>query len=189
MQSVGRSHSGTTNSSASTTSSYDDTSPSPSLAPVYDPNTGIVYYPHVPPGTVLPSHTQMPLPGHLLPLPIHASHSSAATATAAGGSNNTRSPSLGRSPSTLERPMSTLRSVDEEGDFSELFCEESTVAGMYLLDSMSSGFSASGSGKYDRFEQGSSSNAPSTIPSPRGVIKKEKNRGSYRCGRCGKPKV
>ena len=131
----------------------------------------------------------MPLPGHLLPLPIHASHSSAATATAAGGSNNTRSPSLGRSPSTLERPMSTLRSVDEEGDFSELFCEESTVAGMYLLDSMSSGFSASGSGKYDRFEQGSSSNAPSTIPSPRGVIKKEKNRGSYRCGRCGKPKV
>ena len=131
----------------------------------------------------------MPLPGHLLPLPIHASHSSAtAAAGSSNNSNNTRSPSLGRSPSTLERPMSTLRSVDEEGDFSELFCEEPTVAGMYLLDSMSSGFSASGSGK-DRFEQGSSSNAPSTNPSPRGVIKKEKNRGSYRCGRCGKPKV
>jgi hypothetical protein len=63
-------------------------------------------------------------------------------------------------------------------------------ASFFNIDSTSTGFSASGSGKFDRFEMGQPGSAPgSSTNTPRQVVKKEKNRGSYRCGRCGKPKV
>jgi hypothetical protein len=90
-----------TSGTGSTTSSADAShsggyAQSAPLSPVYDPVTGIVYYPHVPPGASLPAGAvQGAVPGHLLPLPT--------------GSGHQRSPSfpMGGSP-----PRPTSRTTD-----------------------------------------------------------------------------
>lgn len=104
------------------------------------------------------------LPAHLQPLPITTGHS----------------------PSYIERSMPASR-ISDDGLTPDCFADE---AGFLNIDSLSTGFSASSSGKFDRFELGQPGSAPgSSTTTPKQVVKKEKNRGSYRCGRCGKPKV
>jgi hypothetical protein len=130
------------------------------LAPaLYDPTTGIVYFPQ---GGAVAANASGPLPAHL---PINT----------------------GRSPSHGERGLPAAR-ISDDGLTPDCFAEE---GGFLTIDSVSTGFSASGSGKFDRFELGYPGSVPgsSTTTPKQQAVKKEKNRGSYRCGRCGKPKV
>jgi hypothetical protein len=156
-----------TSGTGSTTSSADAShsggyAQSAPLSPVYDPVTGIVYYPHVPPGTLLPAGAvQGAVPGHLLPLPA--------------GSGHQCSPSFpdGRLPTP------------------SYFSDDGSLADARLEDSRNLSRSGSGMGQFEigAPPAGGNSAPGSNTNTPRVTTKKERNRGSYRCGRCGKPKV
>lgn len=140
----------------------------PALSAVYDPSTGIVYYPHLPPGAVaVPVGGGMPT--RLVPLG-QSSEASVPVQAAYGRSDGSRTPEF---------------SLVDDG-----------AAG-----GGGGGGSCSGGGgrpavvrKLSGSKAIYDSNISATIM--HGSVgaqvkkdKKDKNRGSYRCGRCGKPKV
>eukprot|EP00601_Ochromonadales_sp_CCMP2298_P005078 CAMPEP_0173173852 /NCGR_PEP_ID=MMETSP1141-20130122/3047_1 /TAXON_ID=483371 /ORGANISM="non described non described, Strain CCMP2298" /LENGTH=708 /DNA_ID=CAMNT_0014095951 /DNA_START=17 /DNA_END=2143 /DNA_ORIENTATION=+ len=168
----------------------------PSVPPMYDPATGIVYYPHMPP--LAPFNMQPPV-GHMYgyqkqftaapmryqdPEPTDHHNPSSATgkyfhpiAPPQDAHASPEPDTCPASPKGTKNKRSPVASQPKAASPLSLAAPDATATGPTAQRS-----------------------SPVALPSPRtplsveGVAnlkqsKKKENRGSYRCGRCGKPKV
>eukprot|EP01032_Pedospumella_encystans_P019753 gene19753-22458_t len=134
-----------------------------SMAPLYDPLTGVVYYPQMPNGMV----GQMSPPGAAMYLDPNTQFFVQQMQAVPGVSP--RAAAAGAFPyqgSAYAFPNSYSQATAPEGPNSF----EASISGTIM-------------------NHGSTSTTVTPTGSQTKKDKKEKNRGNYRCGRCGKPKV